>query len=268
MKRRFLKMISVLTASLCLISAECFTASANANQEPDVPIAAETIRLETFLAANGFTAEQIQRVRLSSITASYYISYFNLTDDSSLLDDFYMNIGYVDTNVTWASTVNYDGFVVNDDIVGNYHSDVTPTGATYQHVERVIFSVVPNNPPDFMNLIRYKFHGSGTISEYATNLYDGNDTSFSNINDYIISGKVEAGNVTKYITNSTDTASQITSDDASRILQHYALIRSYQSDPDWTDEATIAADVNFDGVVNASDALLISNVLAGQADFW
>ena len=268
MKRNVLKTVAALTASLFLISTGSVVANADELLGTSVPAITAPTSLETFMTASGYSLQQIQQIQEVSVQADHYVAYFNLTDDPELLDDFYvMHTGAVTAQVGWASTQTYDGYVLNEDLVG-IHNDVTPTGYSYQHNERVVFTVNPNYPPEFSNLIRFKLHGSGNITTYALNLVQFDNVSIPNVNDYISCGTVQAGNVTKYITGSSDTGNLITAADASRVLQHVGDLNSGLSDPYWTDEATIAADVNFDGVVDLIDVQKIVAILNGGPNFW
>ncbi|MBR6419574.1 MAG: hypothetical protein IKS42_04505 [Oscillospiraceae bacterium] len=265
MKRNVLKMISAVAASLCLISTGSFAANADVVQEPAAPAIAAPVNLEAFMTASGFSAQQIQHIMNTYLDANRYIAYFNITDDPNLLDDFYMHSAGVSTQVNWASTQSYDGYVYNDEIIGTIY---TQSSSAYMHKERFIFTITPNANYDNYHLIRYKFHGSGTIATSASDLLDFDLVQYPNVYDYISCGKVEAGNVTKYITGSTNTDSKITADDAQRILQHFNDLNSGLPDPNWTDEATVAADVNFDGVVDALDALAILTAIGNNTHFW
>lgn len=265
-KMSFLKAMSSAVASLCLISAGSIAANADAVQELMIPEITASMSLEAFMRASGYTDQQIKQVRAMNASVDHYIAYFNITDDPNLLDDFYMYSAGVTAQVGWASTQSYDGFVVNDDLVFSNHT-VSAT-SPYIHRERVLFSANPNFTIDCYSLIRYKFHGSGSISTYAYNLIDFTPAEFNNVDDYFSSGKVEAGNITKYISGGTDTSSTIDYSDVTRLLQHVGDVNSGLSDPNWTDEAAVAADLNFDGVVNASDVQMIIAYVTDNTAFW
>lgn len=239
--------------------------SADMALEPAALEITASTTLEEFMTSVGFTAMQIQRIQSEELPGDHYIAYFNITDDPDLLDDFYMHSAGVSTQVNWASTQSYDGYVYNDEIIGTIY---TQSSSAYMHKERFIFTITPNANYDNYHLIRYKFHGSGTIATSASDLLDFDLVQYPNVYDYISCGKVEAGNVMKYITGSTNTDSKITADDAYRIMQHFNDLNAGLPDPNWTDEATVAADVNFDGVVDTLDAMAILTAIGNNTHFW
>lgn len=117
MKRNVLKAMSAVVSSMCLISMGCFSASADMAQEPAALEITASTTLEEFMTSVGFTAMQVQRIQSEELPGDHYIAYYNLTDNTSYLDDFIWHMGFVTAVASWASTMNYDGYVLNDDLV-------------------------------------------------------------------------------------------------------------------------------------------------------
>lgn len=117
MKRNVLKTVAALTASLFLISTGSVVANADELLGTSVPAITAPTSLETFMTASGFSAQQIQHIMSDSLDADHYIAYYNLTDNTSYLDDYIWHMGFVTAVASWASTMNYDGYVLNDDLV-------------------------------------------------------------------------------------------------------------------------------------------------------
>ena len=213
-------------------------------------------------SALGYTSEQIQTIMDSSVSANQYLAY-------CMFDP---NIGYtgstlMEFKVNRPAWIGFNGFVLGslcaseegvpiidhttDNILYHFDSDV------------IYFSTDTSNLNEyqFPNIIRGKYTGTASTSSFTV--------TTTQTQAAFIKGTVEAGNVSRYISGSTDTGSIINSSDATLVLQHFGNMMAGIADPNWTYAASIAADVNCDNQVNAVDAMLITNRVMGSINsFW
>lgn len=260
--KSILKSLSAIAASTLLFCSASVCASANTTPS----LTPEKLAVPSGM---GFSEAQINNIASTNIIPNQYIAYFNLPSDiiipppvNGIGNTFSVSARHIATGVT------YDGFqrgigVSQAAYTTNIVEDpVTLDGIDYKVT--VIFNYFSHTDESFPNIIRFKYTGNPT--PLILNCFSEYNNSY--IQDNLTKGYVEAGNITKYITDSTDTASVINDDDAYRLFYHAARLVAELPDPDWTDEATVAGDLNFDNQITAADSQILYNALANETDLW
>ncbi|MBR6419377.1 MAG: dockerin type I repeat-containing protein [Oscillospiraceae bacterium] len=260
--KHFSKMLASVIACAAVLSC---VAPCMASADVDMSVPTELFSSDPYVSfsALGYTPDQIQTIMAGNITPNQFLAYCNYDP----------NIGYTGGMLTQVMvehpvTISCNGYAHGSlfDGYGEYESAPffnQPASDIYHLLDYDVFYFTTNtanlNEYQFPNLIRFKYTGSN-VNSFTVSCTQNSSPAF-------LTGTVEAGNVSRYISGSTDTGSIINSDDATLVLQHFGNMMAGIADPNWTYAASVAADVNCDNQVNAVDAMLISNRLLGTL-FW
>ena len=255
MKKTRMKALSVASAGLLALSS--ITLSASANSSPDPSLFGLNTDKTALYTSMGFSEEQIRNIETASMVPNRYLAYYNFpADPTATSNSYFIFTTYLPINYSISSSDIVRGSGVSDWLIGyntNYYSPTQYQLYTYH-------KLISTNA-DFPNVCRIKLTTNSI--EFGGNI---SDPALAYMG--ITSGIVEAGNITAYIDGSTDTNSVINEDDSNRLLLHYAYMISDIEDTNWTDRATVAADLNFDNQITAADGQILLNALANGTDLW
>ena len=243
MKKLVTKFAAALSACTVLTCSAAVTVSAN-TAEPDLNEVAVSETMYTLMESMGFSAAQIAQITSETRVPNEYLAYVNVNRSSQLTGTANVYIKVV------TNGCSYNG--IANGLQG--YATCLYNGSSADLFSAVISSFSTSSLTDyqFPNVMRAKYTGSTGISSSDVTFYSSSDAAA--YSGDLSLGAVEAGNVTKYVTGSTDTSSLISYADASRIQTHYANMLAHLTDSDWTDETSVAADVNFDNQVDMLDA--------------
>lgn len=255
----FLLRFKIAAAAAAVLMLGAAPMAAIADTDNAAAAAAYTADRYTAFKALGFTDAEIEQLRTASRTPNQFLAYCNIVPGTP-----FSGIPQSDIQVTRASTATYNGAAIGSQYIENPDSPYVPFSTSTIDYYPFNFNTDTSNLTRFQfpNIIRLKY----TDSTSTTSLTVSQTSTPPAILDY---GIVEAGNVSRYITGSTDTSSTVSDADATLVLQHYGNMLVYNPDPNWTDAASVAADVNCDNRVDAKDATAIGNYLLDTtSNFW
>lgn len=269
MKRSILRRTAGVTCALITASALVFTVSADSLTEPHQTAQLQT--LDGLMTSMGISTERQQALRSTQRFCDKYIRYFNLTQDQTLLSQ----LAYTETvamhalcDENWAT---YDGYSYGPLCLNVSYNAYWSWGYGFLIGQTDVEMSFHPAVVDFPNLLRLKYTTMGNGAAWTDPPVHGGTSSFSSEEEasvYFVRGVVTAGAVLSTIASNYYDA-YVTTADVQRILTHYNCEIMGIPDPTWTDAATVSADVNFDGIVDTDDAIMVLNYLNDSSyDFW